>query len=91
MPKCLVCEKEKDAAVCHIIVLTEEERAHVENPQDEYVYCKPCWRILSDPVSGPALMSGIAQHHLRDAGVAEADTLALKFRQELTARALRKS
>lgn len=90
MPKCLVCERERSKEDCKIIVLTEEEQAQVENPLPEYVYCKPCWKVLSDPVAGPALMSGIAQHQLQNAGVSNARKVASEFRTKLMSLALRK-
>jgi hypothetical protein len=89
--KCCVCGRllPKDDGV--IIVLTDEERSRVLNPQDEYTYCKPCWSILSDPISGPALMSGVAQHHLRHLGVSNVEELTARYRASLTARAKRRS
>lgn len=91
MANCLVCGASKQAAECHILVLTEAEKAILTHPLDEYTYCKPCWGILCDPVAGPALMSGIAQHHLRDAGVQDADSITARFRSALTNLAIRRS
>jgi hypothetical protein len=67
----------------HIIVLSEAERQQVADPLDEYPYCRPCWKILSDPVTAPALISGIARHRLQRIGVDRADQLADKFRSDL--------
>jgi len=90
-PKCLVCGRGTPRNDSRIIVLTTEEKATIANPLDEYVYCKPCWNVLSDPNSGPALISGIAQHHLRRLGVLNAEELAQRFRSALTSRAIRRS
>jgi len=91
MLKCLVCGAERDRERCHVITLTDDERAQVADPLDEYPYCKPCWGILSDPVAGPSLMSGIAQHYLIQAGVQEADGLATRYKQRLISRAVKRN
>lgn len=88
MSDCIVCGAPGKRESQHIIVLTEAERILLAESQEEYVYCQPCWRILSDPATAPALMSGIARHRLRQSGVDNADQLAEKFRQDLMARAL---
>lgn len=46
---------------------------------DEYPYCKPCWKVISDPIAGPNLMKGLAQTHLRRLGVSNAEELAEKY------------
>lgn len=71
----------------HVIVLTEAERQVIANPLDEYTYCRPCWQVLSNPQTAPALISGIARHSLHQLGVDNADELAEKFRQDLAERA----
>lgn len=86
--KCLICGGEREREDCHIIVLSEEERAHVPEPLDEYVYCKPCWKVISDPTAGPSLMSGIASHYLRRIGVSKPEVLD-RFKAALTSRAVR--
>jgi hypothetical protein len=88
MPNCIVCGSEKSREDMHVITLTEAERQLLAESREEYVYCQPCWRVLSDPATAPALMSGIARHRLRQAGVDNADQLANKFRQDLAARAI---
>lgn len=91
MFECLLCERPHPEAGCHIIVLTEQERAQVQNPLERYVYCKPCWKVLSDPVTSPVLMSGVVLQHLRQLGVERAEELAANYRQALSARAVRRS
>lgn len=90
-PTCLVCGRGAPRETSEVIVLTDEEKAQLPEPLDEYVYCKPCWKVLSDPLSGPALMSGIAQHHFRLLGVSNAEELAARYRSLLTTRAVRKT
>jgi len=90
-PTCVICGRAAPHGENVIIILTEAEKAQLPDPRDEYIYCKPCWSILSNPVSGPALMSGIAQHHLRQLGVSNPEQAAARFRSRLSARAIRKS
>lgn len=71
----------------HVIKLTKEERRLLPEAAEEYHYCPSCWRVLSNPVTAPSLISGMALHHLRQAGVANAEQLADQFRQDLTVRA----
>lgn len=86
--KCLVCSREGLRANFEVIKLTEAERLVVQDPLDEYCYCKPCWRALSDPVMGPNILSGIADMHLSRAGVRDAKERSAKFRTALSSRAL---
>ncbi len=86
-----MCGRDASQEGSQTFVLTEDEKAKVVDARDEYVYCKPCWSILSDPVSGPALMSGIAQHHLRNLGVSNVEELTARYRAALTAKAKRRS
>ncbi len=88
MSNCMVCGAPGRREDQHIVTLTESERELLNEPLEEYQYCKPCWGILSNPATAPALMSGIARHRLRQAGVEAADQLADKFRQDLATRAL---
>ena len=48
------------------MVLTEEERAVVAKqfqatPQDEYIYCPPCTKVLKDREQGAQLIKGLFQ------------------------------
>ncbi len=91
MPNCLVCGAEKPRDALHVIVLTEAERALIPDPKDEYTYCQPCWKVLSNPVTAPALISGIARHRLNELGVDGADQIAGRLRAALTQRALKRT
>jgi hypothetical protein len=82
----MVCGTKGERKEQHIIELTEAERTLLSESRTEYVYCRPCWKVLSNPATAPALMSGIARHQLRQAGVDNADQLADKFRHDLEAR-----
>lgn len=83
---CLICQRSRPRESCHVIVLTEAERAQVPDPRDEYVYCKPCWKVLSDPVQGASLMGGLAQHYLQHLGVEGVSERVTRFRDKLIAR-----
>ena len=80
---CLICQAKRPRNNCHVVKLTVEER-HLLRQEgreilEEYPYCLPCWRMISDPVSGPALLKGLAQAHLRGLGVSNAEELATNY------------
>jgi len=87
---CGVCGQPRLRTACHIIKLTAEERQFFrdagEQPASEYVYCRPCWRTLSHPISGPNLGKGLMQARLRQLGVANAEEFASGFHKKLVAR-----
>lgn len=87
--KCLICETSSKMVEYKTFELTEAEKKELEEPLEAYVYCQPCWRVLSDPVQGPALMKGLAQQRLRLLGVspAIAEALAESYHKALVVRA----
>jgi hypothetical protein len=91
MVTCQLCERSFPRDRCHIIVPTTQERAHIEQqggePLDEYTYCQPCWKSLSNPVTGPAIMRGLFERRLRLLGVSNAEDLANRYHGELIKRA----
>lgn len=93
MVKCLVCQREAARGDCHIILPTAEDKAQLlsqgQEPLAEYVYCNPCWKTLSDPVAGPALIRGIFEGTLRQFGVGRAEELADKYHAWLVKHARR--
>lgn len=88
--KCVNCGAGRSREVCHIITLTAEERAVLRDsgakPEVEYVYCKPCWRRLSDPKTGPSIMKGLLQIQLRQFGVEDAERIATRYHDRLVDR-----
>lgn len=48
-------------------------------PPEQFVYCKPCFRILQDPLAGAELLKGSFLFNLREAGVPNADELADRY------------
>ena len=93
MVKCLVCRRDWPEDNCRIITLTEPEKAELLSqgvePLAEYPYCGPCWRTISNPVTGPALMRGIFEGSLRQLGVPKAEELASKYHTWLVKNASR--
>lgn len=87
MPHCGVCGQERDRGKCHIIVLSDREREQIiatgQEPLDEYTYCKPCWRTLSNKATGLSLMKGLFQIRLRHLGVSNAELIAQKYHDNL--------
>jgi len=87
MPLCGICGQERDRDKCHIVVLTDLERKQIldtgQEPLDEYAYCKPCWRTMSNKATGTALMKGLFQIRLRQLGVPNAEQVAQKYHDDL--------
>ncbi len=85
--KCGICGQRRLEEQCHIIVLTHEEKAALlannTTPPKECVYCKPCWNILKDPITGPTLMKGLFQIQLREIGVPQAEGRARRYHAAL--------
>lgn len=85
--RCGVCGTNRPRGSCHIIVLSDEEKAQLraagQRPLNEYVYCKPCWRTLSNPASGPSVIKGLVQARLRQLGVGDAEKIAQRFHNRL--------
>ena len=89
MVACGICGKAKARSGCKIIKPTLQEQKELNRVGDdrkEFIYCKPCWRILSDPLTGPSLGKGIIETRLRQAGVPNAEQVAKSFHKKLLAR-----
>lgn len=82
-PNCGVCGQPRDREDCHIVVLSDLEREQIvaagQEALDEYIYCKPCWRTLSNKATGPSLMKGLFQIRLRQLGVSNAEQIAQQY------------
>lgn len=93
MVTCLVCKREWPRDDCRIIVLTEQEKNDLRGQGleslDEYPYCGPCWKTISNPVTGPALLRGIFEESLRQLGVPRAEEMANKYHAWLVKNAIR--
>lgn len=88
--QCGICGASRPRGSCHIIVLTDAEKAQMlasgKQPEDEYIYCKPCWRVLSDRATGPSLYKGLIQARLRQLGVDNAEKIAQHHHDALVAK-----
>jgi hypothetical protein len=88
---CQLCGREWPRDKCHIIEPTAEEVAQIEEQGqealEEYIHCEPCWKVLSNPASGPAVLRGLFEQGLRAAGVQDAEERADKYHGELVKRA----
>lgn len=92
MVKCIICSKTRPREQCKVIKLTSEELKDLEKigaeGTEEFIYCQPCWRNLSDPRSGPAFMGSLFEIILTQGGVGNADRIAKKYREWLTQKAI---
>jgi hypothetical protein len=93
--KCCVCGRERDEETCVTIVLTPNEKKHLESAGETSVeslsYCRPCYRTLSDREAGAQLMKGVVQFRLRAAGVPNAEQLAQRFYEFLISKSGKKA
>jgi hypothetical protein len=53
---------------------------------EEYIYCGPCWKILSDPITGPNFGKGLIQQRLQQFGVLGAEGVATRYHAKLVDR-----
>lgn len=85
--ECAVCNRSKKRSECEVIRLTEAEKKSVRStgatPLDEYFYCRPCWRIVTDRFKGADLQKGIVQVSLQQIGVTNAEAIATRYRDNL--------
>jgi len=71
--KCGVCSRTWADEFCHVLDLTESERTYIraatgEPAPKQYVYCKPCWKLLSNRQQGAQFIAGSFQAGFRAAG-----------------------
>ena len=82
-PSCCVCGGLATGKAARHIRLNESEKETIrktgQTPPDEFVYCRACMAILSNPETGAQLMKGVLQTKLRAAGVADAEKRAQMF------------
>lgn len=82
---CCVCGRENlMESERKLLKLTTEELAFAivntaSEPPEHYAYCKPCFRILQNPLAGAELLKGSFLFNLREAGVPNADELADRY------------
>lgn len=90
MAHCGICGRERQRNQCVIIKPTDAEKAAMKEAgleaAQEYVYCRPCHRTVTDPVTGPDFMKGLVQTRLQQMGVARAEEIAETYRRSLLAK-----
>ena len=90
MPICVICGRERPEKNCKTIRPTKQELEALKVrgviPKEEYSYCFPCWRTLSDPTTGPMFAKGLVQVGLKQLGVIESEKAATKYYSELVKR-----
>lgn len=80
---CGICDRKWPDDRCHVLTLTDAEREQVvrmtgkEAPK-EYIYCGPCWKLLSNRRQGAEFIAGSMQSSLRAEGHPKADVIAKK-------------
>jgi hypothetical protein len=69
-----------------ILHTTPEEKAEIARlgqvPKDEYLYCRPCWGIVTDKEKGAQLIRGMFQVQFRSVGP-QAEKMAERLYQHL--------
>lgn len=89
--QCVVCGRMRPRGQCEVIKPTLKERDAIretgQEPAPEYVYCRPCWRNITDPVTGPAFMKSLFEVLLTRAGVQGSEKMAIAFHAWLAKRA----
>lgn len=87
---CDVCGQAWPEKDTHVVVLTDsEKRSLIEQgvlPKAKYMYCKPCFRVLSGD-RAPTLMANQFRQQLASAGVpmSQAEKFVTKYRERLEA------
>jgi len=70
---CSICKRSRPVKDCVVVELTAAEEADLVGrgvtPDDEYIYCKPCWRVIQDASNGPSLMRAAVERELLKLGV----------------------
>lgn len=81
---CGVCKREWPTESCKVIHLTDTERLSVkratgQEAPTEYIYCKPCWKLLSDRRQGAQYIAGTMQASLKSHGHPKAEEVGKKM------------
>jgi hypothetical protein len=81
--KCGICGAERERDKCVVLVTTPTEAAAIRKmgrePEKEYVYCNPCYRVVTDREQGARLMQGLIQTRLRTSGSPKAEALSKRM------------
>ena len=78
---CGICNRKWPDDRCQVLRLTEEERTHAgrmtgKEAPAEYIYCGPCWKLLSNRRQGAEFIAGSMKASLRAEGHPKADLIS---------------
>jgi hypothetical protein len=92
---CCVCNRQKEESDGQTYVLTNAEKATLvksgQTPLDKYFYCRPCFRMISDPEKAAQLIKGVVQVTLTAQGNPKAEEIATRYYQFYLRNGKRKS
>jgi len=80
---CGICERQWPDDRCKVIRLTDPEKLNVQTMSgkpapEQFVYCGPCWKLLSNRRQGAEFIAGTMRATLRAQGHPKADQIAKK-------------
>ena len=89
---CCVCDRSLGEKEGQLLTLTEAEKEYIktatrEEAPSDLIYCKPCYRILSDRNAGAQLLVGTLKNTLRAWGSHGADKAAKEYETFLLGKA----
>ena len=92
---CCICNRQKEESEGKTFVLTDAEKASLvkirQSPLDKYFYCRPCFRMISDPEKAAQLIKGVVQVSLTAQGNPKAEAIATRYYQFYLRNGKRKS
>lgn len=88
---CHICSREREQTDSVMFTTTPEEKAYHKKMtgqtlSDRIGYCKPCYRLMENPVTAVQMMRGVVEVQLRAAGSPNASQVAERFEKNLLAR-----
>lgn len=93
--KCVVCGRMRARTDAEVLTLTAAEKEQIEKLGEialaEVAYCRPCYRLMTDPKTAIDLMAGTLALRLRAAGVQNPEQTVAKFKAMLLAKSKRRS
>jgi len=89
---CCVCSRILGEQEGQLLTLTEAEKEYIrmatgEEAPESYIYCKPCYRILSDRNAGAQLLVGTLKNTLKAWGSYGAEKAAKEYQRFLLGKA----
>lgn len=89
---CNICGRSRPRGQLEIIQLTVKEKEYYrrigQEVLSEYAFCRPCWRVMSDPAKGPALIKSLFEISLSRSGVQNAEQIAKQYHTWLVKKAV---